>query len=154
VSVSLKYAVVERERRHLVGGLPAGVTSTSDIVDRYLTGTRLRLREVREADGSIVRKLGHKVRLGSGPEEIACTNLYLDEAEWALLEALPARTLRKRRHLVVREGWRVTIDEHEDGTLVAEIDDGDRPSQGVPQWLDITRDVSDDEAWVGAALAR
>ena len=154
MSVSLKYAVVERERRYLVGSLPAGETSTSDIVDRYLTGTRLRLREVREADGAVVRKLGQKLRLGSGPGEIACTNLYLDEAEWALLMGLPARTLRKRRHLVVREGWRVAIDEHEDGTLVAEIDDGDRPWQGVPQWLDIIRDVSDDEAWVGAALAR
>ncbi len=83
VPVSLKYAVVERERRWLVRRIPEGVSSVRDIVDRYVTGTRLRLREVREADGTVVRKLGHKVRLSDGPAEVACTNLYLDDAEWA-----------------------------------------------------------------------
>jgi CYTH domain-containing protein len=154
VPVSLKYAVVERERRYLLASLPVGVTSTKEIVDRYVDGTRLRLREVREADGTVTRKLGHKVRLTDGPAEVACTNLYLDDAEWALLSALPGRTLRKRRHIVAGDEWLVAIDEHEDGTLVAEIDDGDDPSSVVPDWLDVVRDVSDDESWTGAALAR
>jgi CYTH domain-containing protein len=154
VSVSLKYAVVERERRYLLARLPGRVTSTREIIDRYVAGTRLRLREVREADGTVTRKLGHKVRLGTGPAEVACTNLYLDDEEWALLTALPAQLLRKRRHLVRRDGWVVAIDEHEDGTLVAEIDDGDEPSNLVPDWLDVVADVSADEAWTGAALAR
>ena len=152
--VSLKYAVVERERRYLLASLPSGVVSTRDIVDRYLIGTRLRLREVREADGAVVYKLGHKVRLTSGPQEIACTNFYLDEEEWSVLAALPARTLRKRRHMVTRDGWHVAVDEHEDGTLLAEIDDADSPSMRVPEWLDVIRDVSDDESWTGAALAQ
>ena len=152
--VSLKYAVVERERRYLLASLPSGVGSTRDIVDRYVTGTRLRLREVREADGVVVYKLGHKVRLTTGPQEIACTNFYLDEEEWSVLAALPARTLRKRRHMVTRDGWHVAVDEHEDGTLVAEIDDADSPSPWVPEWLEVIRDVSDDEPWTGAALAR
>jgi CYTH domain-containing protein len=153
VPISLKYAVVERERRYLVASLPDGVTSTTDIVDRYVTGTRLRLREVREGDGTVVRKLGHKVRLGEGPREVACTNLYLDDEEWALLTALPARTLRKKRHLVVTDAWTVAIDEHEDGTLVAEIDDRDDSSDQLPEWLEVVRDVTDDEAWTGARLA-
>ena len=152
--VSLKYAVVERERRYLVAAVPEGVATTLDIVDRYVTGTRLRLREVRAADGTVTRKLGHKVRLGDGAAEVACTNLYLDDAEWALLSTLPSRPLRKRRHLVRREGLVVAVDEHEDGTLVAEIDDGERPADGVPDWLDVLEDVSDDEAWTGAGLAR
>ena len=149
---SLKYAVVERERRFLVASLPDCVTSTKEIVDRYVTGTRLRLREVRESDGSVTRKLSHKVRLTGGPEEVACTNFYLDDDEWALLAALPARTVRKKRHHAGVEGWAVAIDEHEDGTLVAEIDDD--PAAGVPDWLDVVRDVTDDEAWTGAGLAR
>ncbi len=149
----LKYAVVERERRYLLGRLPEGVTSSREIVDRYLTGTRLRLREVRESDGTVVRKLGHKVRLSEGPAEIACTNLYLDEDEWAVLGALPGRTLRKTRHMVVVDGCVVAVDEHEDGSLVAEIDDRDEPSDEVPAWLDVIRDVTADEAWTGAALA-
>lgn len=152
--VSLKYAVVERERRYLLASLPSGLDSTRDIVDRYVTGTRFRLREVREADGAAVYKLGHKVRLSAGPQEIACTNLYLDEEEWSVLAALPARSLRKRRHLVTRDGWHVAVDEHEDGALLAEIDDADSPSVRVPEWLDVIRDVSDDESWTGAALAR
>jgi len=154
VPISLKYAVVERERRYLVAALPKGVTSTQTVVDRYLTGTRMRLREVVGDDGSVVRKLGHKVRLSEGPEEIACTNLYLDDAEWALLVDLPGRQLRKKRHLVHRDGLTVAIDEHEDGALVAEIDDGDEPSDVVPEWLGVVEDVSADERWTGWALAK
>ena len=150
----LKYAVVERERRYLLAGLPDGVTSTRQIVDRYVTGTRLRLREVRDDAGTVVRKLGHKVRLTEGPAAVACTNFYLDDQEWAVLVELPARILRKTRHLVHRDGLVVAIDEHEDGTLIAEIDDGDRPSQPVPAWLDVVADVSADERWTGARLAR
>jgi hypothetical protein len=83
VSISLKYAVVERERRYRLSQLPEGVSATQEINDWYLTGTRLRLREVTQSDGTVVRKLGHKVRLTRGPAEVACTNLYLSDDEWA-----------------------------------------------------------------------
>lgn len=115
---------------------------------------RVSASEVRESDGTVVRKLGHKVRLTEGPAEVACTNSCLDEQEWAVLAALPARTLRKKRHMVLRDGVLVAIDEHQDGTLVAEIDDGDQPSKNVPEWLDIVEDVSNEERWTGAYLAR
>ena len=154
MAVSLKYAVVERERRFLLLSIPEGVVDVQLIVDRYVDGTRLRLREVRRPDGTVVRKLGHKVRLGAGPAEVACTNLYLDDEEWRVLRALPARELRKRRHVVHRDGLVVAVDELEDGMLVAEIDDGEQPSGVVPDWLEVMEDVSDDEAWTGAALAR
>ena len=154
MSVSLKYAIVERERRYLLARLPEGITSTKQILDRYVTGTRLRLREVREGDGTVVRKLGHKVRLTEGPAEVACTNFYVNDEEWAVLTALPAQLLQKTRHMVHRDGVLVAIDEHEDGTLIAEIDDRDKPSQLVPDWLDVVDDVSDDEAWTGVSLAR
>lgn len=153
VPISLKYAVVERERRYRVARLPEGVTATKEIVDLYVTGTRLRLREVTEPDGTVIRKLGHKVRLGDGPAEVACTNFYVDDAEWEVLAALPAATLRKRRHLLERDGLNVAIDEHEDGILIAEIDDGDAASQHVPEWLDVLEEVTYDEAWTGAGLA-
>lgn len=154
MTISLKYAVVERERRYLVASLPAGVNSTKEILDRYVLGTRLRLREVREPDGTVIRKLGHKVRLTEGPSEVACTNLYLNDEEWAVLTTLPAKLLSKRRHMVCRDGVVVAIDEHEDGTLVAEIDDGDHHSDFVPDWLDVLEDVSSDESWTGVNLGR
>lgn len=154
MSVSLKYAVVERERRYRVERVPDGVSSTKEILDRYVIGTRLRLREVRESDGTVTRKLGQKVRISDGPAEVACTNFYLDDDEWAVLVALPARLLRKRRHVIHRDGLLVAVDEHEDGTLIAEIDDGDEPSDHVPAWLDVIEDVTADEAWTGARLAQ
>ena len=150
----LKYAVVERERRFLVARLPDGVHGTKEISDRYVIGTRMRLREVREIDGTVVRKLGHKVRVGKGPAEVACTNFYVNADEWTVLLTLPALTVHKKRHMIQRDGWIVAVDEHGDGTLVAEIDDGDQPSSDVPGWLDVLEDVSEDERWTGAALAR
>ena len=152
--MSLKYAVVERERRFLVERVPEGVVSTRQIVDRYVIGTRLRLREVTDETGRVTRKLGHKVRLQEGPREIACTSIYLDDAEWELLSALPHRILRKTRYVVQRDGLTVVVDEHEDGTLVAEIDDANRPATAPPPWLTVRAEVTDDERWTGAALAR
>jgi CYTH domain-containing protein len=154
MSVSLKYAIVERERRFLVSKLPDAAHERLHIVDRYVTGTRLRLREVVTEDGVVTRKLGHKIRLGEGPHEIACTSLYLDDDEWELLCRLPVRMLSKVRHLVTRGGVTVAIDELEDGTLLAEIDDQDGAPVPVPGWLDVLRDVTDDEKWTGAQLAR
>lgn len=150
----LKYAVVERERRFIVDHLPDGVSRWARITDRYLTGTRLRLREVVAGDGSVVRKLGHKVRLSDGPQEVACTSMYLDDAEWAALIGLPTRVLHKTRHWVERDGLRVVVDQLADGTLVAEIDDKDGPPARVPPWLAVVREVTGEEAWTGAALAR
>lgn len=150
----LKYARVERERRFLVARIPDGVIEKKQIVDRYVTGTRLRLREVIADDGTVTRKLTHKVPLGAGAAEVACTNFYLDGAEWDLLREHPARVLGKTRHMLHRDEAVVAIDELEDGTLLAEIDDGDAPSDWVPEWLDVIEDVTDDERWTGAALAR
>ena len=153
VTPSLKYAVVERERRFLVGSVPDGVVKVTTIVDRYVTGTRLRLREVHEDGGQVVRKLGHKVRLGGDASEVACTSIYLDDVEWELLRPMPASLLRKRRHHVERDGIRIAVDQLEDGTLLAEIDDRDSPPVAVPAWLEVLADVTTDESWTGAAIA-
>ena len=153
MSVPLKYAIVERERRYLMDSMPGGVVGIREIVDHYLIGTRLRLREVTEDDGSVTRKLTHKVRLHGDPTAVACTNAYLDEAEWELLASLPARTVRKQRHVVVRGEWRLVIDRHADGTLVAEIDDGEGEPRGVPSWLDVRREITLEKPWTGAGVA-
>ena len=106
-----KYAVIERERRFLIAAIPEGVTRAVGIVDNYINGTRLGLRRTPAADGTIQRKLGQKVRLGTGASEMACTTLYLDAEERELLRTLPSRQLRKIPHIVERDGVVVAIDE-------------------------------------------
>ena len=149
----LKYAHVETERRFLVRAVPDGVTRVSDITDRYIDGTRLRLREM-TTDGAATRKLGQKVRLGTGPARIAHTSIYLDDAEWGVLSRLPARTVRKRRHHVERDGFIVAVDQFDDGVLVAEIDGGDKRPADPPGWLDVIMEVTGDEAYTGASRGR
>jgi hypothetical protein len=50
-----KYALVERERRFLLAAVPSGdrLTGERQITDRYLTGTRLRLRRVTRAGSEL-----------------------------------------------------------------------------------------------------
>jgi len=154
---SLKYANVERERRWLLD--PAARLPECDdvlaIEDRYVTGSRLRLRETLAADGHRVRKLGHKVRLGDGPEEIACTSLYLDDEEWELLLALPAAELRKERRRLRLGGRIVAVDVfagHCAGLVLVEVDgapDLDPRDAGLP----VLAEVTTDERLTGGALA-
>ena len=148
----MKYAQQETERRFLISALPDGVTGASDIEDFYLVGTRLRLRSM-TTDGQVVRKLGQKVRLEEGPRRIAHTTIYLDEAEWEVLRTLPARRLHKRRHRVEREGTTFAVDEHDDGTLIAEFDGGEARPADPPAWLAVIREVTDEERFTGGALA-
>src|SRR5207244_3418112 len=62
-----KYARVELERRFLLAGVPPtpAVTASRRITDRYLPGTRLRLRRVDHLDsGACQLKLTQKVPAG------------------------------------------------------------------------------------------
>jgi CYTH domain-containing protein len=153
---SLKYAHVERERRWLLAEVPRFPDDAQQvrIVDRYLSGTRLRLREVTHADGTVIRKLGHKVRLGDDAAEVAHTSLYLDAAEWETLAGLHGAELRKTRTLVPYDAWTVAVDVHADGTVLAEIDAGDGPARELPASFAVVREVTSDERYTGAALAR
>ncbi len=96
-----KYARVERERRFLLAGPPppAAVTATRRITDRYLPGTRLRLRRVDYLDtGTCEFKFTQKVPAGRpGSVQGLITNIYLSAAEYDLLASLPAEVLCKCR---------------------------------------------------------
>jgi CYTH domain-containing protein len=155
---SLKYAHVERERRWLLMRLPdlPDDPPTQHIVDRYLHGTRMRLREASEPDGTVVRKLGHKVRLGDDAGEVAHTSLYLDEAEWAMLAGLPADVLTKTRTLVPLGAATIAFDVFEGplaGLVLAEVDTGDGDPVDLPEEYGPFDEVTGDEAFTGGALA-
>lgn len=97
----VKYARPERERRFLLRRPPDGIVAATRITDRYLPGTRLRLRraESLSPDGeteSVIFKLTQKVPAPEGTPGLI-TTIYLDAAEHAVLERLPAASLTKIR---------------------------------------------------------
>jgi len=159
-----RYAHLERERRCLLPPAQAGeqveVPSTRilEIEDRYLRGTRLRLRTVREEGLVPVRKLGQKVRPDQDhPSTVEHTTMYLDEAESSALTALPGDALIKTRTLKPWQGLTVAVDVFAGpltGLVLAEVDLGDTgllPSSGPPlTWL---AEVTDDERFTGGHLA-
>lgn len=138
-----RYAHVEREQRWIASGVPPAAQRWAEIVDRYIHGTRLRLRHS-ESDEQVVYKLGQKVRLhANDPETVKLTNVYLSHEEFAVLASLPAAELCKTR-------WRVAG--RLDGLVLAEVElaPGDR-RLGRPPFA--VRDVTNDDRFSGGALA-
>jgi len=95
-----KYSCIELERRFLVRALPPNIVAGSyrwRIVDRYIEGTRLRLRRMESAAGDrIQRKLTQKFSESAEPTvQTIITNIYLNEAEYRVLEALGGSEILK-----------------------------------------------------------
>jgi CYTH domain-containing protein len=151
-----RYARVEREQRWLLSAIPKGARGPVEIVDRYLTDTTLRLRQM-TSGGDVVWKLGQKVRDDpASPELVRLTNLYLTADEHALLAQLPAVELRKTRWHLDHGGRTFAIDEHQgprEGLLLAEVElDPGEPRRTRPPWAAV--DVTTDDRFSGARLAR
>ncbi len=153
-----KYSLPECERRWLVGAPPDGLDPGRLIEDLYLDGTRLRLRRETDADGHVLvwklaRKYGATAR---GIEPM--TNLYLTQAEHALLAALPAAAIRKRRYPAPFAGLPFVIDRFEDelaGHAIAELELPNADAlwaAASPPWCG--REITGDPAYAGAKLAR
>jgi hypothetical protein len=89
------------ERRFLVSAVPGGVpVRTVDIVDRYIDGTRLRLRREtsvgEDGTGNSHYKLTQKVPSPDGGPGLI-TTIYLGPTEHRVLDGLPGAVLRKTR---------------------------------------------------------
>ncbi len=147
-----RYAYLEREQRWLLSSLPADLSAPTDIYDRYLSNTNLRLRRAENADG-VVFKLGQKVRAGDTPERVMLTNIYLSPAEYEVFAALEARELRKTRRQLHVDGRTFAIDEFPTlGLILAEVElDADEDRLPLPPFADA--DVTDDDPYSGGALA-
>jgi CYTH domain-containing protein len=153
-----KYARVERERRFLLAGPPSpgAVTEVRRITDRYLTGTRLRLRRVdNAADGTSVRKLTQKIPAAlPGHVQGLITNTYLSPAEYDVLAALPAAVLTKTRLSVPPLGVDL-FDPPLHGLVLAEAEfttDEEALSFRPPR--EAVAEVTDDPRFSGGALIR
>lgn len=160
-SASEKYAVGEYERRFLLSAVPPEANNPRRIADRYLDNTRLRLRAVTTNDangGGNVLKLGHKRRVNDDdPTQIMCTSLYLDEAEFTSLSALPARPLEKTRWAINIDGQPCSVDEFAgdlEGLILLEVDMHDPArlnSFAPPPWAGT--EITYDETFTGGQLA-
>jgi CYTH domain-containing protein len=120
-----KYARAEIERRFLLAGVPDGeVLAVNEIDDRYLDGTRLRLRRMAQVGGPTALKLTQKLP-DPGPDghgrQGALTTMYLSEDEYAALAALPAATLSKTRLSIAPYGVDV-FGGHLEGLHLAEVE--------------------------------
>jgi hypothetical protein len=78
---------------------PSVVVATRRITDRYLTGTRLRLRQVHHVDaGQYEYKFTQKIPFGGpGATQGLITTAYLDRGEYELLALVAADVLSKTR---------------------------------------------------------
>ncbi len=153
---ALKYARIERERRFLLSRLPPGApVRRAEITDRYLQGTRLRLREVVETTTTgttTVRKLTQKVFPAGGTPGLV-TTMYVDEAEFARLRALPGTDMTKIRYSFPPLGIDVFTGVLE-GLVLAEAEfASDEEAGTLPPPPEAVADVSADPRFTGGRLA-
>jgi CYTH domain-containing protein len=110
-----KYALVERERRYLLQDLPEGLSRAHhhlQITDNYITGTRLRLRKVRDPrTNKWVVKFTQK--FAPNPNDLSrtlITNTYLNHEEAEVLSVFEANEIRKNRYYFEWEGHNFSVD--------------------------------------------
>jgi hypothetical protein len=154
VGKAAKYAHIERERRFLLVALPSGRPTHRDLIeDRYLRGTRIRLRRMTELEpaGGVTYKLTQKIPTATGTPGLI-TTLYLSAEEYAALEGLAADTLRKVRSSFPPLGVD-TYDGPLRGLILAEVEFEDsRDEASFPPPPEAVADVTADVRFTGGRL--
>ena len=157
-----KYARIERERRYLLRDLPEGLTRADhhlQITDNYVTGTRLRLRKVRDPKANKwIVKFTQKV--APNPEDLSrtlITNTYLNAVEAETLGIFEANEIRKNRYPFEFEGRRFSVDMFLGdllGLVLAEVSfDNDEELDSFPQPPFAIADVTNDPLFSGGRLS-
>lgn len=156
-----KYARVERERRYLLADLPEGLTRADphlQITDNYITGTRLRLRKVREPrTNKWTVKFGQK--FAPDPEDLSrtiITNVYLNALEAETLSIFNANEIRKNRYRFEFEGREFGVDMFLGdlfGLVLAEVSfETDEELDSFPKPPFAIADVTNDPVFSGGSL--
>ena len=156
-----KYARVERERRFLLREPPPGLKLSdphTQITDNYVTGTRLRLRKVRDPrTNEWTLKLTQKH--APAPPDFSrtlITNIYLSPYEYEVLSIFEGNELRKNRYPYTHEGRLYSVDVFLGplrGLVLAETDfDDDAELDAFPTPSFAHLDVTRDELFTGARL--
>jgi CYTH domain-containing protein len=115
VPAESKYARVERERRYLLQDLPEGLTRADphlQITDNYISGTRLRIRKVRDPRSN-KWTVKFTQKFAPNPADFSrtiITNVYLNALEAETLAMFDANEIRKNRYSFEFDGRRFSVD--------------------------------------------
>lgn len=155
-----RYARIEWERRWLVDRPkrpPLDGQWMTIIEDRYINGTRMRLRRMTRPDlGETKWKLTKKYETRD-PSARPIVSSYLTAGEYEVLRALPARMLTKRRYHLPLRGRYWSLDVFEGALLGLETveceaeDEASLAALEAPDW--VLREVTHLPQWQCGALA-
>ena len=157
-----KYARVERERRYLLRDLPEGLSRADhhlQITDNYITGTRLRMRKVRDPrTNKWIVKFTQK--FAPNPNDFSrtmITNTYLSAIEAEMLSMFNANEIRKNRYKFEFEGRTFSIDMFLGdlfGLVLAETGfESDEEMDNFPLPSFALADVTNNELFTGGRLS-
>jgi CYTH domain-containing protein len=158
-----KYARIERERRYLLADLPAGLNRVDphlQITDNYITGTRLRLRKVRDPQANKwTVKFTQKFPLNpSDLSRTVITNTYLNAFESETLAVFDANEIRKNRYRFEYEGRTLAVDMFLGdlfGLVLAEVSfDTDEELANFPKPSFALAEVTNNELFTGGKLSQ
>jgi CYTH domain-containing protein len=158
-----KYARLERERRYLLRDLPEGLTRASphvQITDNYITGTRLRLRKVRDPQTNkwTVKFTQKFATDATDLTRTLITNTYLNAREADTLAVFEANEIRKNRYPFDYDGRRFVVDMFLGdlfGLVLAEVNfDTDEELEGFQKPQFALADVTNNELFGGGALSQ
>ena len=156
-----KYSRIERERRYLLQDLPEGLSRADhhlQITDNYITGTRLRIRKVRDPrTNKWVVKFTQK--FAPEPADLSrtvITNTYLNALEADTLAVFEANEIRKNRYPFEFAGRRFSVDMFIGdlfGLVLAEVSfETDEELDSFPPPPFALADVTNDEVFSGGRL--
>ena len=156
-----KYARVERERRYLLRDLPEGLTRADphfQITDNYITGSRLRIRKVRDPrTNKWTVKFTQK--FAPDPNDLSrtiITNTYLNALETETLSVFNSNEIRKNRYSFEFEGRKFAIDMFLGdlfGLVLAEVSfDNDEELDSFPKPPFALADVTNEPLFSGGRL--
>ena len=157
-----KYARIERERRYLLQDLPEGLARNDphvQITDNYITGTRLRIRKVRDpATNKWTVKFTQKFPIQ--PNDLSrtlITNTYLNAIEAETLSVFNSNEIRKNRYYFNYDGKKYSVDMFLGdlfGLVLAEVSfETDEELINFPKPDFAIAEVTNQEAFSGGRLA-
>ncbi|MBS1530857.1 MAG: hypothetical protein JSU01_11150 [Bacteroidetes bacterium] len=154
---SEKYARMEYERRFLLSQMEDEVRTLQRrvILDNYIVGTNLRLRQVENDEGDTIYKLTKKSRILPGSAQI--TTIYLSLEEYQLLSKLRAVVVNKVRFLMPHDDLTIAVDIYgteTDELWMAEVEfETNERMNNFSMPLPYQIEITGDDEFTGFALA-